>query len=96
MKRSVAKFTDCGRTSVAELYLSCAKMNGMHSIRQSWTGCQSFEGLKARAEPVKFGERELRIACLADIIKSKRPPNATATEGRARLSRKTLTNKTKG
>jgi hypothetical protein len=35
-------------------------------------GVRSFEGLRSRAEAVKFGEHELKIASLADIIKSKR------------------------
>jgi hypothetical protein len=35
-------------------------------------GIRSFEGLRSRAAPVEFGEHSLTIACLADIIKSKR------------------------
>jgi hypothetical protein len=35
-------------------------------------GIRSFEGLKSRSVSVEFGERELQIACLSDIIKSKR------------------------
>jgi hypothetical protein len=34
-------------------------------------GIRSFEGLKAGSELVTFGQRELRIACLTDIIRSK-------------------------
>ena len=40
-------------------------MSRLHGIR-------SFEGLRSRSTPVKFGEHELMIASLADIIKSKR------------------------
>jgi predicted nucleotidyltransferase len=40
-------------------------MSRLHGIR-------SFEGLRSRAAMVKFGEHSLWIACLADIIKSKR------------------------
>jgi hypothetical protein len=40
-------------------------MSRLHGIR-------SFEGLKSRSTPVKFGEHELRVASLRDIIKSKR------------------------
>jgi hypothetical protein len=40
-------------------------MSRLHGIR-------SFEGLRSRASEVEFGEHELQIACLADIIKSKR------------------------
>ncbi|MCI0335322.1 MAG: hypothetical protein L0228_19110 [Planctomycetes bacterium] len=40
-------------------------MSRLHGIR-------SFEGLRSRATAVKFGERQLQIAALADIIKSKR------------------------
>ena len=35
-------------------------------------GIRSFEGLRSRAESVSFGEHKLKIACLADIISSKR------------------------
>ncbi|MEX2168745.1 MAG: nucleotidyltransferase [Pirellulales bacterium] len=35
-------------------------------------GVRSFEGLRSRAESVSFGEHELKIASLADIISSKR------------------------
>jgi hypothetical protein len=35
-------------------------------------GIKSFEGLRSRATTVKFGERELKIADLEDVIKSKR------------------------
>jgi predicted nucleotidyltransferase len=35
-------------------------------------GIHSFEGLRARSQSVQFGERELKIADLADIINSKR------------------------
>jgi hypothetical protein len=40
-------------------------MSRLHGIR-------SFEGLRSRATPVEFGEHELKIASLADIIKGKR------------------------
>jgi hypothetical protein len=40
-------------------------MSRLHGIR-------SFEGLKSRANDVQFGEHSLKIACLGDIIKSKR------------------------
>jgi len=35
-------------------------------------GIRSFEGLRRRATSVSFGEHELRVASLTDIIKSKR------------------------
>ncbi len=35
-------------------------------------GVRSFEGLRSRATVVEFGEHQLKIASLADIIKSKR------------------------
>ena len=40
-------------------------MSRLHGIR-------SFEGLRSRSTLVEFGEHELKIASLADIIKSKR------------------------
>jgi hypothetical protein len=35
-------------------------------------GINSFEGLRSRSTLVQFGEHSLKVACLADIIKSKR------------------------
>jgi hypothetical protein len=35
-------------------------------------GMRSFEGLRSRAVPVKFGTHEILVASLADIIKSKK------------------------
>ena len=35
-------------------------------------GIRSFEGLRSRATTVSFGEHSLQVACLDDIIKSKR------------------------
>lgn len=35
-------------------------------------GIRSFEGLRSRSALVQFGEHALRVACLIDIIKSKR------------------------
>jgi hypothetical protein len=35
-------------------------------------GVRSFEGLRSRSTSVQFGEHDLKIAALADIIKSKR------------------------
>ena len=40
-------------------------MSRLHGIR-------SFEGLRSRSTSVKFGEHEIKVASLADIIKSKR------------------------
>jgi hypothetical protein len=35
-------------------------------------GINSFEGLRSRSTSVQFGEHSLKVASLADIIKSKR------------------------
>jgi hypothetical protein len=35
-------------------------------------GINSFEGLRARSIAVRFGERDLKVAALSDIIKSKK------------------------
>ena len=35
-------------------------------------GIRSFEGLRSRAETVRFGDHELKIACLEDIIRELR------------------------
>jgi hypothetical protein len=40
-------------------------MSRLHGIR-------SFEGLRSRSTSIEFGEHELKVASLADIIKSKR------------------------
>jgi hypothetical protein len=45
--------------------LQLAFMSRLHGIR-------SFEGLRSRSTSVEFGEHKLKIASLADIIKSKR------------------------
>jgi hypothetical protein len=38
-------------------------------------GIRSFEGIRSRSESVSFGEHKLMVACLEDIIKSKRAAN---------------------
>jgi hypothetical protein len=53
-------------------------------------GIRSFEGLKSRSVPVEFGERELRIACLADIIKSKRAAGRDRDRAVLEILQKTL------
>jgi hypothetical protein len=57
--------SDLFRVINDELSLQLDFMAKLHGVR-------SFEGLRSRATPVKFGEHELMIASLADIIKSKR------------------------
>lgn len=58
---------------VSELYRVVNDDRGMQlDFMAKLDGIRTFEGLKARSESVKFGEHELRIACLPDIIKSKR------------------------
>ncbi|SPF56462.1 conserved hypothetical protein [Candidatus Sulfopaludibacter sp. SbA4] len=47
-------------------------------------GVRSFEGLRKRAKPVRFGNVEIRVAGLADIIRSKKAagrPQDTAVLG---------------
>ena len=39
-------------------------------------GVRSFEGLRNRAQSVNFGSAQIRVASLADIIRSKRRPAA--------------------
>jgi predicted nucleotidyltransferase len=58
---------------VSELYRVVNDDRGLQlDFMAKLDGIRSFEGLKTRSEPVKFGEHELKIACLADVIKSKR------------------------
>jgi hypothetical protein len=64
---------------VSELYRVVNDERGLQlDFMGKLDGIRSFEGLKSRSESVQFGERELRIACLANIIKRKRPAG-TAT-----------------
>jgi hypothetical protein len=53
-------------------------------------GIRSFEGLRSRSETVQFGEHELKIACLADIIKSKRATNRARDRAVLEILEKTL------
>ena len=59
-------------------------------------GIRSFEGLKSRAESVRFGERDLKIACLADIIKSKRAAGRDRDRAVLAILQKTLDEQEKG
>jgi hypothetical protein len=59
-------------------------------------GIRSFEGLKARSEPVYFGEHGLRIACLADVIKSKRAAGRDRDRAVLDILQKTLDEQEKG
>jgi hypothetical protein len=58
-------------------------------------GIHSFEGLGARSTSVQFSEHSLNVACLADIIKSKRATTATVTGPFWTLFRKRSMNKKK-
>ena len=58
---------------VSDLYRVVNDEQGMQlDFMARLHGIRSFEGLRSRAMTVLFGEHELRIACLEDIIKSKR------------------------
>jgi hypothetical protein len=58
-------------------------MTRMHGIR-------SFEGWRSRSETVLFGEHALKIACLDDIIKSKRATNRDRDRAVLDILEKTL------
>jgi hypothetical protein len=58
---------------VSELYRVVNDEQGLQlDFMAKLHGVRSFEGLRSRSVTVKFGEHHLRIASLADIIKSKR------------------------
>jgi hypothetical protein len=58
---------------VSDLYRVVNDDNGMQlDFMAKLHGIRSFEGLKTRATRVDFGDNSLLVACLADIIKSKR------------------------
>lgn len=58
---------------VSELYRVVNDAQGLQlDFMAKLHGIRSFEGLRSRSDAVTFGAHELKIACLADIIKSKR------------------------
>ena len=76
---------------VSELYRVVDDDRGLQlDFMAKLDGIRSFEGLKARSESVTFGERELRIACLADIIKSKRAAGRARDKAVLAILQKTL------
>lgn len=56
-------------------------------------GIRSFEGLKSRAEEVRFGRHKLLVASLADVIKSKQAAGRPQDRAVLPLLRKTLDEK---
>jgi hypothetical protein len=56
-------------------------------------GIRSFEGLKSRAQPVKFGRHVLLVASLADVIKSKTAAGRPQDRAVLPVLRKTLNEK---
>jgi hypothetical protein len=82
---------------VSELYRVVNDERGLQlDFMGKLDGIRSFEGLKSRSESVQFGERKLRIACLADIIKSKRAAGRDRDKAVLDILRKTLDEKEKG
>jgi hypothetical protein len=58
---------------VSELYRVVNDEHGLQlDFMAKLTGIRSFEGVRDRSSKVSFGGNELLVACLADIIKSKR------------------------
>jgi hypothetical protein len=82
---------------VSELYRVVNDERGLQlDFMGKLDGIRSFEGLKSRSESVQFGERELRIACLSDIIKSKRAAGRDRDKAVLDILQKTLDEKEKG
>ena len=59
-------------------------------------GIRSFESLRGRALPVRFGENELLVASLRDIIKSKQSAGREQDLAVLPILRRTLDEKEKG
>lgn len=57
------------------------------------SGIRSFEGLKSRAEAARFGDHELRVASLADVIRSKQAADRPEDRAVLPLLRRTLREK---
>jgi hypothetical protein len=53
-------------------------------------GINSFEGLRSRATTVEFGEHYIKVASLADIIKSKRATGRDRDKAVLEILQKTL------
>ncbi len=53
-------------------------------------GIKSFESLRSRSTSVQFGEHSLKVACLADIIKSKRATGRDRDKAVLEILQKTL------
>ena len=76
---------------VSELYRVVNDERGLQlDFMAKLDGIRSFEGLKARSTLVTFGERELKVACLADIIKSKRAAGRDRDKAVLDILQKTL------
>jgi hypothetical protein len=58
---------------VSDLYRISRDTDGLQLDFMSVVdGVRSFEGLRKRAVPIQFGSSQIYVACLADIIKSKK------------------------
>jgi hypothetical protein len=76
---------------VSELYRVVNDDRGLQlDFMAKLDGIRSFERLKARSTPVTFGERELMVACLANIIKSKRAAGRDRDKAVLDILQKTL------
>ncbi len=57
------------------------------------SGIRSFEGLKSRAEAARFGDHPIRVASLADVIKSKQAANRPEDRAVLPILRRTIREK---
>ena len=79
---------------VSELYRVLRDRDGLQlDFMVRVNGIRSFEGLRSRAEIARFGNHILRVATLADIIKSKQAANRPQDRAVLPLLRKTLREK---
>jgi hypothetical protein len=80
--------------AVSELYRVVNDERGLQlDFMAKLDGIRSFEGLESRSEIVEFGQRELRLASLSVIIKSKRAAGRDRDKAVLEMLQKTLDEK---
>ncbi len=73
MVRAIGRQAPCVEFPASDLFRVVRDEDGLQvDFMSTLHGIRSFEGLRARAETVSFGEHKLLVASLSDIIRSKR------------------------
>jgi hypothetical protein len=82
---------------VSDLFLIINDEQGLQlDFMSRLDGIRSFEGLRSRSTSVRFGEHQLKIASLADIIKSKRATGRDRDLAVLEILERTLNEQEKG